>query len=341
MKYEPAINQNYLITTIHDVYGLHIMELSFIPVGFAAVCYALRDVYGSQYFLKLWPDTRVGHAGAAQRDGVLRLMRALHDRGLYPRVPYPLATKHGALWAPFEHASFALFPFLPGHTPPFPWPEALHDEWARTIATIHRATPALHDLLPPRETFDIPFEADLRRGLAAVEQIGTHERSGLRALRDAVLPRRAEVLEQLARLHNLQPAVRRLHGPFVLCHTDMGGDNMLVDKQGQLHVLDWDEARVAPPEHDLQEARGAAFDRFVHVYKAAGGAQPLHLDHFAFSLRRRHLGDMVARLLQMLEHDASAEQDAHALDGIEAWGFAQWRMLDETLNTIAGALQPA
>jgi len=320
------------------VYGLWIEELTFIPVGFAVVCYALRDVRGSRYFLKLWPDTWTERAGAARRDGMLHLVRALHDRGLYRRVPYPLATKHGALWTPFESASFALFPFLPGHTPPFPWPAVLRDEWARTIGSIHRATPALADVLPPRETFDIPFEADLRRGLAAIEQIGPQERPGLRALRDAVLPRRAEVLAQLTRLHDLQPAVRRLSGPFVLCHTDMGGDNMLVDDHGQLSVLDWDDARVAPPEHDLQEACGAGFERFVQVYKAAGGAQPLHLDHFAFALLRRHLDDMTARLLHMLEHNGAAEQDADALDGIETWGFQQWRMLDETLDGISAAL---
>ena len=341
MKYEPAINRADIVRTIHDMYGLRIKELTFIPVGFAAVCYALGDVHGAQYFLKLWPDTRVGRAGAARRDGVLHLVRALHDRGLYQRVPYPLVTKHGTLWTPFENASFALFPFLPGHTPPSPWPETLRDEWARTIATIHCATPALADVLPPRETFDIPFEADLRHGLTAMEQIGPQERPGLRALRDAVLPRRAEILAQLTRLHALQPAVRRLSGPFVLCHTDMGGDNMLVDEHGQLSVLDWDDARVAPPEHDLQEARGVGFERFAQVYKAAGGAQPLHLDHFAFYLLRRHLDDMTARLLQMLEHDASAEQDANALDGIEAWGFQQWRTLDETLDGIATALQLA
>jgi aminoglycoside phosphotransferase (APT) family kinase protein len=338
MKYEPAIKREHLVGTIYQGYGLRIEELTFIPVGFAAACYALRDMTGSRYFLKLWPDTSTGGTGAAQRDGMLHLVRALHDRGLYRRVPYPLATKHGALWAPFGNASFALFPFLSGHTPPFPWSEALRDEWARTIASIHCATPVLADVLPPRETLDIAFEADLRRGLAAVEQIGAHERWGLRALRDAVLPHRAEVLAQLTQLHDLQPIVRRLSGPFVLCHTDMGGDNMLVDEHGQLSVLDWDEARVAPPEHDLQEARGGGFERFLHVYKAAGGAQPLHLDHFAFYLRRRHLGDMTVRMLQILEHNATAEQDAHALDGIEAWGFGQWRALDETLHSVATAL---
>lgn len=341
MRYEPAINRAHLVTTIRDVYGLQIKELSFIPVGFVAACYALRDVHGSQCFLKLWPDTRAGRAGAARRDGMLHLVRALHNRGVYRRVPYPLATKHGALWTPFESASFALFPFLPGHTPPSPLPEALRDAWARTIAIIHRATPVLADVLPPRETFDIPFEADLRHGLSAIEQIAPHERAGLQALRDAVLPRRAEILAQLARLHNLQPIVRQLSSPFVLCHTDMGSDNMLVDEQEQLHILDWDEACVAPPEHDLQEARGAGFDCFVHVYKAAGGAQPLHLDHFAFYLLRRHLGDMTERLLQMLEHDAWAEHDADALDGIERWGFQQWRMLDATLDGIAAALNCA
>lgn len=149
---------------------------------------------------------------------------------------------------------------------------------------------------------------------------------------------RAHLVTTIHRLHRLQPAVRELPGPFVLCHTDMGGDNMLVDEHGQLHVLDWDDARVAPSEHDLQEARGAGFERFVRVYKAAGGAQPLHLEHFAFALLRRHVNDMTARLLHMLEHDDSAQEDADTLDGLEAWGFAQWRRLDETLAGIAAAL---
>lgn len=118
----------------------------------------------------------------------------------------------------------------------------------------------------------------------------------------------------------------------------MGGDNMLVDEWGQLSVLDWDDARVAPPEYDLQEACGTGFERFLLVYKSAGGAHPLHLEHFAFALLRRHVDDMTARLLQMLEQNASAEEDADALDGIASWGFAQWRRLDETLDSIAAAL---
>jgi len=228
VKYEPAIDRARLIATVRDVYGLPGERLSFVPVGYAAACYVLHCAGGARYFLKLWPDTRVGREHADRRETILRLTRALHERDLYPRVPAPIPTRDGALWAMCAAMPFAVFPFLAGSSPP-PWSDALWDELARTIATIHRATPALSDVLPARETFAIPFAADLQRGLARIEQVTSMERPGLRALRDLVLPRRDEVLAQLARLHRLQRAVRRLSGPFVLCHTDIGGDNLLID----------------------------------------------------------------------------------------------------------------
>jgi aminoglycoside phosphotransferase (APT) family kinase protein len=154
-----------------------------------------------------------------------------------------------------------------------------------------------------------------------------------------VLPRRAEILDQLARLHLLQHAVRRLSGPFVLCHTDMGGDNLLVDEHGRLIVLDWDDAIVAPPEHDLQSALGEGFGCFLETYEEAGGRRLLHVDHFAFYLLRRYVHDMAVRLLRVLEENTSEEQDEDALEGMDAYGFTQWSALDERLDSIAVALR--
>ncbi len=337
MKYEPPVDRAQLIGRVHDTYGFLVEEFAFIPVGFDAACYSVHVAGEPRYFLKLWPDTRVGRATAARLDVYLPLTRALYERGLYPRVSYPIPTKSGALWATFSGSPFAVFPFLTGRTPA-EWSVALQDEWARTFAAIHRVTPALADVLPPREVFDIPFESDLRRGLEAIGRIGAREQPGLRALREMVLPRREDIITQLERLHRLQQAVRRLRGPFVLCHTDMGGDNLLVDEHGQLWVLDWDGATVAPSEHDLHEARWTDLGRVLEVYWEAGGSYPLHLDHFAFYLLRRHIGDMAVRLLRILEENTSAEEDEELLYGIEAWGFAQWSALDETLERIAAAL---
>jgi spectinomycin phosphotransferase len=339
MKHDPLIKHPPLIAAARDAYRLPIDTLQFVPVGFAAACYRAHGSDGGSYFLKLWPDLRAGSPLADRIFTILRLTRTLHDRELL-RVPYPLPTRNGRLWATWGSDVFAVFPWLDGQPPPTTtWPMAITDAWTRTIAALHHATPLLADVLLPRETFALPFEAELHRGLAAVAQIAPGARRGLRELRNAVLPRRTEIDEQLARLHRLQGIVRRLDGPFVLCHTDSGGDNLLVDDRGRLSVLDWDDATLAPPEHDLHEARWVDVDRVLARYLAENDHITLHLDHFAFALLRRFLADMTARLSRMLASDPGEGADRDLLDGIERWGFDQWRPIDDTLDLFAGALR--
>src|SRR5579875_2059384 len=175
MRFEPPIDRTRLVEAVRDAYGLPAERLTFVPVGYASACYELHCERGARYFLKLWPATRAGRSSPVRPAVVLPLTRALHERGLLPRVPYPIPTRDGALWATVAGDPVAVFPFLPGQAPP-PWPAwspDLWDELARTFAALHSATPALADVLPPRETFDIPFEADLRAGMDAIERIGT------------------------------------------------------------------------------------------------------------------------------------------------------------------------
>ncbi|HLZ71760.1 MAG TPA: phosphotransferase [Dehalococcoidia bacterium] len=341
MRCEPSVNRERLIAVVRAEYQIPAEKLDFVPVGFDAACYVLHCAGGQRYFLKLWPELRLGQAAAHRRYGSLTLARALCDRGLLRRVPSPIPAQTGALWADLSEGPFALFPLLPGTAAPRRMPVALRDEFARTIAVIHRATPALADVLPPRETFAIPDEAGLNHRLAVVARIGSERRPGLRALRRLLLPREAEIRAQYARLRELQTTVRRSGGPFVLCHSDLGGDNMLVDEDGSLSVLDWDFASVAPPEFDLWSLLPHGFAQALAVYREAGGAGPLQLDRFAFCMLRRYLGDMLARLERLLDGGtaaASEEKDEELLRGMEAYGFVLWATLDATLSEIAAAL---
>ena len=337
MRHEPPIDRERLIRDLRDAYGVSVERLTFVPVGYAAVCYVVEGEE-RRSFLKLWPDTNAARAIAERLSVVLPLLRALQEQDLGARVPAPFQTRQGALWAESAGLPLAVFPFLTGRPAP-PWrdvPPALRDEFARVVAAIHHATPTLADVLPPADNFAIPFEADLRRGLAALERDHPNGRAGLQAPRDLVLPRRAEVVARLDQLRRLGAAARRLPGPSVLCHTDLGGDNMLVDERGGLAVLDWDNATLAPAEFDLWPMLDDDFGRFLEVYQAHGGARLLHRGRFAFALSRRALGDLTARLVRLLEEPVTPDEEREALAGIGAWGFARWARLDELLdrNTI-------
>ena len=344
MKYEPLVDRGRLLESVRAAYGLAAEELTFVPEGYVAACYAVQCTRNERYFLKLWPNTVVGSEGAARLAASLALVRALYERRLLTNVPYPLPTREGALSATFAGSPFAVFPFLPGRVAPH-WPgltQTVRDEFARVLAAIHRATPALADVLPRREIFDVSFEGDLLADLTAVAALESHERPALIELAELIVPRRPEILTQLDRLHRLQDVVRRLDGPLVLCHTDMGGENLLIDDRNRLFVLDWDDATVAPPEHDLQSglqsSLGEGFESFLRVYLASGGNGHLSLDHFAFYLLRRNLGDMAVRFHRLLTEATTDLEATDLLHGMDAWGFAQWRVLDQRLEAVAAAL---
>jgi aminoglycoside phosphotransferase (APT) family kinase protein len=338
MKFEPPIDRAALTQTLVTAYGLADPELAFVPVGYAAACYVIRCRDGQRLFVKLWPERSVGGGGIAALEATLRLLTTIHDR-VYPWVPFPIPTIDGASWSTFAGWPLALFPFLPGETAP-PWatlPVQNRDELARVLATIHRATPELAAVLPARDRFEIADEATLIASLAAVDRIGPGARPGLRTLRDRVRQSEPEIRDQLDRLHRVQSRERRLAGPVVLCHTDLGGDNLLIDGN-RLYLLDWDEAAVAPPEHDLCLAVDDGFARFLEVYRGAGGIGPWHVDHFAFYLLRRYLGDLTVRFARLLSSSTSDEEDADLLTGMDRWGFDQWRRHDRVLELVARAL---
>jgi Ser/Thr protein kinase RdoA (MazF antagonist) len=221
----------------------------------------------------------------------------------------------------------ALFPFLPGTTPPgWPhWPDSVLDELGRTLAELHAATPALASVLPPRERFVVTVGDELRPYLS-----------------DRLLkPWRADIMDQLERLLQLQGSVRRLPERFVLCHTDLLGDNVLVDEQLRLSALDWDGATVAPPERDLavlllgeQPVGGNTLNRVLAVYPEV----PLRLDLFAFFLLRRYVEDYTARVIRLRQQDTLGPDAQEALEGMRLWGSDQWARLDDTLDLVRDAL---
>jgi spectinomycin phosphotransferase len=317
--------------------------VTFTPLGYAETACYLVDAGGGRYFLKLWPRMQTEGPAAARRLTTLRLMRALAGRDVSFHVPPPLETKQGALRTALDGAPAALFPFVAGAHPSELWPIALAEELARAIATLHRATPDFAGFPLPRETFEVPVDAVLRHLIEIAAQAADATPAQAAAQR-WVRERGGDVLVQLERLRVLKIAVRGGDGPRVLCHTDLHHNNLLVDDQGHLWLLDWDDAAFAPPEHDLWSglgvgARSPHFEAFMAAYQTAGEDPPLHLDRFAFYLLRRYLNDAAEDFSRLLNEESAGDESEtdlllHSLDECAD----RWSRLDATLATIAAAL---
>ena len=108
----------------------------------------------------------------------------------------------------------------------------------------------------------------------------------------------------------------------VICHTDFGGHNALIDEAGEVvAILDWDFARLAPREHDLW----AAFEEPDPLLYLDSYGRDVDLDraHLEYALLARGLRDATARV--------ATETDR---EGVDRWGFDRWRRLDRNLALV-------
>jgi spectinomycin phosphotransferase len=71
------------------------------------------------------------------------------------------------------------------------------------------------------------------------------------------------------RADTLGDQLRRRNLPQVLCHADIHTRNVLVDRDGQLWIVDWDEIVLAPKERDLMFVIGGISRSLVSPHDTA------------------------------------------------------------------------
>lgn len=256
----------------------------------------------------------------------------LYARGLFRNLPYPIRTRDGAFYTSFDGLPLILFNYIAGRTldNEHPLSDATLAALARSVATIHRSTPEIGVDSPRVERFDVPFVNHLREGLDALERVTGRDRRGKRALRELLLPRRSQTLADLDRLRALQGAARKGRREMVLCHTDLWGGNLIRNDRGDLYILDWEGAVLAPPEHDLFPFTGERFDLFLANYERELGPVSLDDDLLTFYVCRRSLEDLTDWVFRILYENTDDAQDRNDLRGIVEDCIPAWPYLEDS-----------
>ncbi len=137
------------------------------------------------------------------------------------------------------------------------------DRWralGRIVRRLHEVPPPAAAELPvPVET----FQAWRRDLIEPIAETAAHPGRDPISGRFATVWRdhREEIGALVALTDSTAERLRGRPAACVLCHTDLHTWNVLVDADGRLWIVDWEEAMLAPRERDLMFAIGGGLGR--------------------------------------------------------------------------------
>jgi spectinomycin phosphotransferase len=224
---------------IRDDFGLDVTELTQVHHGAdtAAEVWNALAVAAGRYAVK-WSS-----GGTTAAPETTAYLAGVGVRG----VPAPLRTTTGGLWSDREGRRLSLSPWITGaRAAETGLTTAQWASYGALLADVHSKEPParLRELLPPLNPINARMPA-LTRELD--QRLITQEPSDdLEAELAKTWRANQETITGLLELSSRTPSP----GPRVICHADPHLGNVLVTPD-QVHLIDWDDAVLAPIEQDL------------------------------------------------------------------------------------------
>jgi spectinomycin phosphotransferase len=249
MLIKPDLPDEKIVACLQEAYGLDVATISFLPIGadFKTAIYQVTAHKRAEYFLKL----RSGEFLEAS----VSVPKYLADSGIKQVIP-PIPTQAEQLWVKLDASNVSLsailYPYVKGSNAAEA--KLSKKQWAHfgtAIKKIHDAgIPSSITKNVPRETFSSKWRDTVRAFLIhikdkiCIDPIAAKTATFIKA-------KSVEILKTIERIEYLASSLQKQALSYVLCHADLHGWNLLIDKKGELYIVDWDTLIFAPKERDL------------------------------------------------------------------------------------------
>jgi spectinomycin phosphotransferase len=323
-----------------EQWHLEVTHLHFIPIGDSAYSYRVMTHSDRSYYLKLVDQrTARGRRIAAHMNFSLPLQRLVVEHQLAEvTAPLPQPTINGVLCAMNEPFLFALYTFIHGDTfaDAYPMSPTLVQQIGQALAALHTIQiPEALQERSPQDSLTAPFDVGLLADVASLEAITSQDALYLQRLREVVWPRREQIRAFLA--HSQEYARKAHQTPVspVTCHGDAWGGNMIMSPSGQLTLLDWESAVMAPPERDafkyIGYTDGPDFTAFDIGYRMIC-KEPMrwHADWLAYYAYRLQLKNLEQWMHNLLHESLNEVQRDNDLTMIEHHCLDRWESVERT-----------
>ena len=301
MLTKPNISDELIISRLQTEYGLHVAELTFLPIGadLRTAVYRVLANDGTAYFLKLRKKFR---------DVIVRVPLFLKENGVQ-EIIVPHETKSSQHWADFGEYKIILYPFIEGKDG---FEKELTDQHRRTLGAAFRGIHAAQ--IPPelkenirKETFSSEWRDDMKSYQSQVDERFFAEPTAAKLV-EFMKSKRSEITHLIVRTEKLASELQSKPLEFVLCHTDIHGGNILISSKDELYIVDWDDPILAPKERDLMFIGGGIDEiwkskREEAVFYEAYGETEINITALAYYRYQRVIEDLVVICEQLLLTD--------------------------------------
>jgi spectinomycin phosphotransferase len=327
MKYLHSIGESQLIQWIRDNYALAIINLIPVEQGAIGDNYIAVSATHEQYFLKIYLQSKLVIDHPQGLETILGLLSNLHEQGI-DTIPYPLKTKNNDLAAKLGEYVIVLSKFIDGTNPEVT--SEIAAKFAKLITRIHQVDSKVS---LPLEPFDTSYAIRLSEQLKNLEE-GGQLTDNQRKLKDVLLPHKQRLLKHLKELNRLCEKVRTTKKHTVITHGDLILDNLLIDKNGEVFIVDWDTARLAPPERDIWFFMNDYGEDFIKSYKEVNANISFDPELVSYFMYKRYLEDIVYWTDEILVENISSEQAAASIEGIRVSCLEAYKDIEQKIENI-------
>lgn len=318
MLEKPDLQDERIVASMKDEYGLRVKQVSLLPLGADqnTAVYSIVTEGGGRYFLKL----RCGEFDETS----VALPKYLGDHGI-KQIIAPLTTKAGQLWGNLDSFKTMLYPFVEGHNGfGVEMTDRVWVELGAALKRIHTTVipPTLLGRIP-QETYAAQWREIVKTFLVRVE-MDTFDDPHAAKLAALLRMRRAEVLDLVERAERLAEVLVTRSPQLACCHSDLHGANVLISANDAFYIVDWDNPILAPKERDLMFVGGAQFgnrrtakEEETLFYRGYGRTQ-IDVSALAYYRYERIIEDIGAYGQQLLLTKEGGPDREKAIRSVEA-----------------------
>lgn len=238
-------SEQRLIDCLKINYGIEVATLTVFPLGadMHALVYKAQTHNQTSYFVKL----KHGH----HHDISAIIIELLSNAGIQQIIPI-VKTVCGQASQRLDDFTLTVSPFVDGRDG-FSR-DLTEDQWY----TLGKVMRQIHEINVPlsiqakirRESYSPKWRQAVQSLYPLIESEPSGDMVSVNLL--TFMKKHAAAIHRLVdRSEQLAQKVQGQSSQFVLCHSDLHGGNVLIDKNDSFYIVDWDDPIIAPKERDL------------------------------------------------------------------------------------------